>query len=237
MPASFENKAKTQGDPRFLQLLEGLIKFVSAKNKVRHFTFFDQQLTYPHLMEHFLLNAIEYLPVGALGFCPGRGPVAMPKYDQITGMDFRAAYEKLKEKKEAFQMTDLFPGMPRMQHFILGDQDLARNSLLGRGGYTFLLSEHAQNRFGDIAKQILSENTKDPLIDMIPFAVPLFDSRSFLTANAEKQAPLYFSLFDLYVGELPSDQGIIIAAKHLLDDKLIELVESCGYRRGKRAKA
>src|SRR5262249_9041344 len=96
VPASFENRSSTKAGPRFLQVLDKLMALVNEKAKCRAFTFIDSQFIYPHLIEHLVLNAIEYLPLGAMGFCPNRGPVNLPKYDEIVSMDFRAAYEKLK---------------------------------------------------------------------------------------------------------------------------------------------
>jgi hypothetical protein len=236
VPASFENRADTRADPRFHQVFERLIALTNEKSQVRGFTFMDSQFIYPHLIEHLILNAIEYLPLGAMGFCPGRGPVNMPKYDEIVGIDFRAAYEKLKEKKEAFRANDIFPRMPKPQQYIMGDQDLARRNLMGRGGYTFFLARHAQPQFSEIGKQILSENTADPLMHEIPMPVPLFDSAAFTTARAEQLAT-YFNMFDLYVAESPADNGILIAASRNLDEALPQLIEDAGYRERKRRRS
>lgn len=236
MPATFENLAHTKPDPRFLRLFENLIEWIKQKAIVRGFTFFDETLTYPHLIEHFLLNAIEYLPLIGMGFCPGKGPIRLPKYDEVTNVDFRAAYRKLTEKKHNFRANDIFPGMPKQQSYIFGDQDLARHNLMGRGGYTFFLSQMSQEQFAEAGKQLLAEFTKDPVMEQMPLVVPLLDSEAFLAAPMELLTK-YFGFFDLYVAETPTDRGILIAAAHDLDELLVELVEQTGFRESKRPRA
>jgi len=233
LPASFENQAATRVDPRFLQVYEKLILFVTEKvPKARGLTFFDTQLVYPHLIEHTILNAIEYLPLPAMGFYPSRGPASVPKYDEIRSIDFRAVYKKLKEKKEAFRPQDAFPKLPKQLQYIIGDQDMARRNLMGRGGYTFFLSTQKQGEFTEIGKRILADNTSDPMMQEIPMPVPLLDSAAFMTARAE-QLESYFSLFELYVAESPADNGYLIAATHDLDERLPEWIEAAGYRQAK----
>ncbi len=233
VPASFENRSSTKCDPRFLYVFEGLLEFLNGKVAARGLTFMDSQLTYPHLIEHMVLNAIEYLPLSAMGFHPGRGAASLPRYDEIVAVDFRSVYERLKEKQQAFRTEDMFPNAPKPQHFILGDQDLARRNLMGRGGFTFYLSRHGQAEFGELAQQILQENTTDPVMREIPMPVPLLDSAAFTTARAE-HLEACFNLFDLYVAESPADTGILIAATHDLDEVLPELIRQAGYRQPKR---
>jgi hypothetical protein len=232
-PASFENRSGTKPDPRFLQVFESLIEFVSDRSTLRGFTFFDTNLTFPHLIDHMILNAIEYLPMGAIGFCPGEGPAGMPSYDGIKSVDSTAAYEKLKEKNDAFRIHDIFPRIPKQLHYIMGDQDSARHNLTGRGGFTYYLSRWSQMEFSELAKLILVENTSDPIMRQMPMPVPLLNSASFTRARAE-QLESYFQLFDLYVAESPTDNGILIAATLDLDDILPDLIERAGYRERKR---
>jgi hypothetical protein len=66
---------------------------------------------------------------------------------------------------------------------------------------------------------------EEPQYRGLLFITPLLRSEDFFKQPAEEIKKV-FEVFDLYVNESPSDQGIIFAAKESIDDLLGDIVES-----------
>jgi len=233
LPMGFSNKKGSDTDPRFRLIFDRLIALVMKDGGKRQYTFFDTQLVHPHLTEHFVLKAIDYLPLGVAGYVPGSEPTRFPRYDDVKNVDAKLAYDKMMEKKEDFRMHDVFPHAPKMLHFIMADQEMARQNLMGRGGFTYFISKLPPADFTNLTKQMMAEFTKDPLMLEIPMVVPLFNSASF-TAGSAAHMKRWYPMLDLYVGESPDDKGIIIASNRCLDEQLAEYAESAGMRPSRR---
>jgi hypothetical protein len=227
LPASFNNRRDSRADPRFLDLFERFIMLFAKEDGLRPYTFFDSQLIHPHLTEHFVLHAMDYLPLGAIGYFPGSEPTRFPNYDDATQIDAGAMYQKLKEKQQDFNMHDVFPNAPKSLQFIVGDHDMARRELMGRGGYSFALSKMSHAEFSAVTKQRMMENTQDPIMMEIPMVIPILSASSFTMAPVEHVAA-WFKLLEFYVAESPVDKGILVASNRCLDEELAEYVKAVG---------
>jgi hypothetical protein len=206
-----------------MDFLERVLAEVNAEGKLRSYTFFDSQLVHPFLLQDFVLNAMEYFPMGIAGFRPEAGPCKIPDYEDATNIDPHGTYSMMKEKPEGLALSDLFPSAPPMLYYIPGEQDKARRELTGRGGYTVILSKLKQAEFFDHTKQMLAKNTTDKAMLRMPMSVPVLSSASF-TQSLRPALQQMFSLFDLYVTENQRDKGLLIAANRCLDDQMEEFV-------------
>ena len=223
LPLEFRNKRDTRGDPRFMDFFERLIAFFDQGPKLSQFTFFDSQLLHPYLLRHFVLQALDYFPMGAVGFRPEAGPCKVPDYDDVTKVDPHKTFSLLQEKQQAFGMSDLFPNSPPMLYYIVAGQEQARRELTGRGGYSFALSKQGQTAFFEATKQMLARNTSDETLLRMPIVAPVLSSASF-TRSLRPDLERWFSLLDLYVIESPRDKGMVIASNRCLDEQIAEYV-------------
>lgn len=225
VPTAFSNKRSTQCDPRLMNFLERLLAEVHQESKTRQFTFFDSQMLHPFLLKRFVLDAMEYFPIGANGFRPEAGPCRLPEYEDMNALNPHKTFSLIKEKDQNFSMGDLFPSSPPMLYFLPTGHEKARRELTGRGAYTLFVSKLKQSEFFDKTKQMLKKNTTDEVMLRLPMTVPLLSSASF-TRSLRPDLEQMFSLFELYISESPRDKGVVIAASRCLDEQIEEFVNA-----------
>jgi hypothetical protein len=85
---------------------------------------------------------------------------------------------------------------------------------LGCGGLLVFMVSDGEG-FLQHVRQVFAADV-DPAFQNLDFFVPIFDLKDFEQASAELMR-LWFSLFDVYIAEVRSDPGLLIASRHDLD--------------------
>ena len=89
--------------------------------------------------------------------------------------------------------------------------------------------------FLDKSKELFGKGLEDnPEYPGILFILPLLATQDFF-ARPEEEVKQWFELFDVYVGESPVDQGVLLAAGFEIEPLLIEILAEMrdagqGYR-------
>ncbi len=87
--------------------------------------------------------------------------------------------------------------------------------------------------FRDQSKEIFGEGIpRDLQFESLPFILPRLSSQDFF-AHPESQVRRWFDLFEVYIAESPTDEGMIIACKDNLTpliETIIEEMRTRGYR-------
>jgi hypothetical protein len=223
LPVKFSNKRDTVADVRFMDFFMRLLALFQTGPKLHEYSFIESQILHPYLLRRFVLDALEYFPLGAIGFRPEEGPSKMPDYDDAMSVDPGKTYKMLQEKQQNFGMEDVFPNAPPILYYLPAGHEKARQQMTGRGGYSYVLSKLNQTAFFEKTKEMLARNTDDEVLLRLPMVAPTLSAASFARA---KRADLetWFSVLDLYVQESPRDKGVLIASNRCLDDEIAELV-------------
>ncbi|HYZ87617.1 MAG TPA: hypothetical protein VE621_24590, partial [Bryobacteraceae bacterium] len=198
-----------------LRFIDATIEAVSSFGKLTAYTFFEHSFIHPHLTEFYVLKAPLLFPVPTLGIRPHRGEPRIPRYEDAKKLDPAATMRIVDQKKDLFRLDDLFPQMPVPIAWIKMNHQLARQHMLGFGGWSFALSTLDDQQFFRATKDLLTTEQSDEAIRATPFLVPLLNSDCFLRCP-ETTRRRYFELFDLYLAEDRQYGGLLIASKHCL---------------------
>lgn len=236
-----------------LHFCERFSNVVAAKHSVKAETFLQMKIIQPTLRDIFLKTAKDFNPVFGLSRTPHTPLPPMPdtkyaedlqqgrrKFDaKETQPDYCYwfLYKDERRQRESFLgfggMTMLYlkpnpearPPKPRIPKYI--QKDPAFSQLLARTDMDRMMDGalSLQSPFLKGSKEMFGQDLKeDPIYDGLLYILPLLDSATFLkTVKAETDQ--WFSLFEFYLNESPTDRGILLATQHDAEDDLIALSE------------
>jgi hypothetical protein len=207
-----------------LNFIGTLIETMPDSKSLNHYTFIDQQCLYPNLVTVFALRAAAFMAIIGVGVRPEFGPPRFPSQKDVEGLDQKRVVAILQEKQQKMSAQDLFPDMPAAVYWIKQNQPMARELLFGEGGWSFIMSPLGEKPFFETTKALLLEGSEDEAMSAMPSVIPLFGLNSFLHETPRKLHK-WFELIDLYLGECPQENGLVIASRSSLDDLIIKLVQ------------
>ncbi|MGO9086263.1 MAG: hypothetical protein ACLP6G_13090 [Terriglobales bacterium] len=232
--------------------LDRLSEMMRKKHALRAELFLQYKTVYPALLERFLDNARDLIPLMGLGQCPGKELPPIPSIKDLQPLidgkeeydfgkyvgDFCYWFVRKHEKKQ----RELFWGYGGVTIlFLTPDPNTKVEPLpIPKGTREYPVFADLFKRFdpdeanatahalGDSFRKkslelFSQEIQKNVQLKGIPFVVPLLGTRDFFN-RPEEECKKWFELFDVYVNESPADKGIVIASKLDVEEDLIGIV-------------
>ena len=228
LPAGFRSWPP---DPRIVEFLNLLVAAQSPGE--RHaYTFLEQSAIHPHLTQPLIVHAAEYIAVPMIAIRPEAGKPQFPTTEAVKTFDAKSMSDIAQQKNMEVRLQDLFPDAPVPVYWIREGHAEARKELSGQGGWSFILSDLAEDEFFENAKEILLKDVEDEGIKSFPLIAPLLSTQSFIRAP-RPSVEAWFRLCPLYLAENIDEKGLTIASHNSLDDVLIDCVQRCGLRHKK----
>jgi hypothetical protein len=232
LPAGFR---RWPPDPQIVEFLNLVVAAVQQPEKHHAYTFLEQSAIHPHLTQPLIVHAAQYIAVPMIAIRPEAGKPRFPTTEAVKNFDPQWMGDIAQQKNMEIRLQDFFPDAPVPVYWIREGHAEARKQLSGQGGWSFILSDLAEDEFFEAAKEILLKDVEDEGIKSFPLIGPLLSTQSFIQApRANLEA--WFRLCPLYMAENIDEKGLTIASSSLLDDVLIDCVKRCGLRQDKNAR-
>lgn len=236
-----------------LTFLDRLASGLAADANLRAEIFLQLKTIHPHLADDFMREAFELIPVLGLTRRPGSQLPPPPTDQTVKDLqegrkqydinDYLGDYAYRFLGKAGPRIRELFLGYGGMSMIflkpdpntvppplefprIVGEWPQMKSVLAmfnpqqcQAAAYSFL------DGFLAKSKQLFgSDMEKDPQFRGLSFILPLLSSRDFFAQPPDSVAR-WFELFDVYVNESPQENGVILAAKNDLDERMVEIVK------------
>jgi hypothetical protein len=233
-----------------LQFLDRLARKLADDRGLHCELFLQQKIIQGELMRTFLRFAADLSPVAGLSRRPGERLPPPPSMQDVKDLQegrksFRASdylgdYSYWFLDGDDHKARELFLGYGGLSMgFLKPDPKTAPPNLPIPKTFTEHFFFRQINLKGKIAaaarmsdplmfktKELFGEGLEEePQYRGLLFITPLLRSEDFFKQPAEEIKKV-FEVFDLYVNESPSDQGMIFAAKESIDELLGEIVEN-----------
>ncbi|HLH01923.1 MAG TPA: hypothetical protein VKX25_04075 [Bryobacteraceae bacterium] len=203
--------------------------------------FLQMKALHPDLLKPFIKTAKEFNPVFGLSRRPGEAMPALPDmayvkelqegrraYDHSEGKPnycYWFLYRRGREQRELFLghggFTAIFvkPDPATKAPEVAIPKRALRNpamrELIEKSSLQGMLDGAFALKAGFLAqsKELFGADLRDaPEFEGLPYIVPLLDANTVLRQPVDEVAR-WFTLFDVYLGESPADQGMVLAAK------------------------
>jgi hypothetical protein len=220
---------QSRGNKNLLTFLDLLIDSVAAGQSLHSYTFFEQYYIHPNLTTSFTLRAPAFMPVPGIGVWPEQGPPRLPTPENIEALDQKRVLAITGEKKQGITLQDFFPDLPTWVYWIKQNHAMARQELVGEGGWSFALSPLDEQAFFKTTKALMFKGGVDEALQAMPVVAPLLGSSFFMGSSQETLRP-WFETFVLYLGESPQEGCMVIASQTCLDELLVKFVKQSGLQ-------
>jgi hypothetical protein len=233
-----------------LQFFSRLSDLLTKKHQLRAEVFVKFKVIYPGLLNTFLKNSREYHPMLGLGRKPGAQLPAIPTVEDLQPLiEGREKFDFGKytgdycywfvNKFEKRQREDFFGHGATLTLFLKPDPatvapklpftpELRKKSeVLRRFDPDPLIAKAFALKDGFLSqsKQLFGVGLEhEPQYKGLLFVLPLLGTQDFFGQPAE-EAEKWFQVFDVYINESPTDNGIVMAFKSDIEEDLVALLQ------------
>jgi hypothetical protein len=236
-----------------LRFLELFTQRIALKRGLVSEQFLQMKVVQPDLIKLFLNSAAEFNPVFGLSRKPGEPMPPLPDMKYVEQLQKGERTYDQRDGKPDYCYWFLYKLSSRQRELFLGHGGLtavfvkpdpagkaptisipkralrnpAMKEVIEKSNLQGMMDGAYAMKAGFLqqSKEMFGADLKEePAYKGLPFIVPLLESEAFFR-HAAAEVKRWFTLFDFYYNESPSDRGMLLAAKDDIEAEMADLVD------------